>query len=310
MKRHVLLVLVVALSLVAAACGDSDSTDSTAATTTTTTAATTTTEATTTTTVAVDACAVDQLTLAEPGTLTVATGEPVFPPWMGVGDDFFDVPESKTGFEGALVYALAANLGFSDDQVVFVRTGFGEVIAPGPKNWDFNIQQFSITPDREEVVDFSDPYYTTRQALVTFADSPYATAATVADLKDAKLGAAIGTTSLDFVEDVIQPDSDASVYDENVDLESAMRAGQIDGLVVDVPTAYFVIAVQVEGAIIAGQFEAGAAAPDNYGMLFEEGNSLVACVNEALAELKADGTLQALEDTWLAQDGSIPTITG
>ena len=310
MKTRVLLVLVVALSLVAAACGDSDSTDTTAATTTTTEATTTTTEATTTTTVAVDACAVDQLNLVEAGQLVVATGEPVFPPWMGVGDDFFDVPESKTGFEGGLVYALAETLGFSDDQVSFVRTGFSEVIAPGPKDWDFNIQQYSITPDRDEVVDFSDPYYTTRQALVTFADSPYATAATVADLKDAKLGAAIGTTSLDFIEDVIQPDSDASVYDENVDVEAAMRAGQIDGLVVDLPAAYFVTAVQVEGSVIAGQFEAAAAAPDNYGMLFAEGNSLVDCVNEALAELKAEGTLQSLEDTWLTQDGGIPIITG
>jgi polar amino acid transport system substrate-binding protein len=229
---------------------------------------------------------------------------------MGVGDDNFDVPESKTGFEGALVYALAAELGFSDDQVTFVRTAFNEAIAPGPKDWDFNIQQYSINAERDEVVDFSDPYYTTRQALVVFPDSPYASASTLDDLKDATLGASIGTTSLAFVEDVIQPNTEPSVYDENVDLNAAMRAGQIDGLVVDLPTAYFVIAVQVEGAVIAGQFEAEAAEPDNYGMLFADGSELIPCVNEALAALRDAGTLQALEDTWLTQDGAIPVITG
>lgn len=257
-----------------------------------------------------DSCAFEDLNLTTPETLTVATGEPVFPPWMGVGDDNFDVPESKTGFEGALVYELAAKLGFSDDQVVWVRTGFDEAIAPGPKDWDFNIQQYSITEAREEVVDFSGPYYVTRQALVTFPDSPFADATTVDDLKDAKLGVAIGTTSLDFVEDVIQPNVEASVYDENVDVEAAMNAGQIDGLVVDLPTAYFITAVQVEGSIIAGQFDAEAAAPDQYGLLFADGNSLVSCVDAELDGLRDDGTLQSLEDEWLTQSGGVPVISG
>ena len=255
-------------------------------------------------------CEVADLNLVTADTLTVATGEPVFPPWMGVGDENFDVPESGTGFEGALVYALAEQLGFNEDQVTFVRTGFDEAIAPGPKDWDFNIQQYSITEDREEVVDFSDPYYTTRQALVTFPDSPFASVTTIGDLADAVLGAAIGTTSLDFIEDVIQPNTEASVYDENVDVEAAMNAGQIDGLVVDLPTAYFITAVQVEGSIIAGQFETEAANPDDFGMLFADGNPLVDCVNQALATLRDDGTLQALEDEWLTQDGGVPTITG
>ena len=267
-------------------------------------------EAGDTTTIASESCDVDSLNLVNPGTLTVATGEPVFPPWMGVGDDNFDVPESQTGFEGALVYELADALGFSDDQVTFVRTGFNEAIAVGPKDWDFNIQQYSITAERDEVVDFSEPYYTTRQALVTLEDSEYADVTTIDELKSAKLGAAIGTTSLDFVEEVIQPDEEASVYDDNVDVEAAMNAGQIDALVVDVPTAYFVIAVQVEGAVIAGQFEAEAADPDNFGLLFADGNPLVECVNQALAGLRDDGTLQALEDEWLSQAGGIPTITG
>lgn len=286
MRRSFGIALFVAFALVAAACGGDDSSSASGG-----------------------SCDIADLPLVTAGTLTVGTGEPVFPPWMGVGDDVFDVPESKTGFEGGLVYALAAELGFTDDQVVFVRTGFTEVIAPGPKSFDFNIQQYSITEARDEVVDFSDPYYTTRQALVTFEDSPYANVSSVDDLKDAKLGVAIGTTSLEFVEKVIKPDTDASVYDENVDVESAMRAGQIDGLVVDLPAAYFVTAVQVEGSVIAGQFEAEAAEPDEYGMLFADGNELVDCVNEALEILVDDGTLQMLEDTWLTQDGGVPIIS-
>jgi polar amino acid transport system substrate-binding protein len=290
-KLSRVLVVVAAFALVAAACGDDDDD------------------------VVSDSggdvsCDFGDLNLVTDETLTVATGEPAFPPWAGVGEDNFDVPESKTGYEGALVYAIAENLGFSDDQVIWVRTGFDEAIAAGTKGWDFNIQQYSITDSRDQVVDFSDPYYTTRQALVTFDDSEFVNASTLEDLADAKLGAAIGTTSLDFIDDVIQPNSEASVYDENVDVEAAMNAGQIDGLVVDLPTAYFVTAVQVEGSVIAGQFEAGAAEPDNFGMLFAEGNPLVSCVNAALADLASDGTLAALEDSWLTQDGGIPIIAG
>jgi polar amino acid transport system substrate-binding protein len=308
-----LLSLLAVLSLAVAACGDDtgDDTTTTAVVETTTTAATPTTmDEGTTTTAGPEACAVESLNLVTPGQLTVATGEPVFPPWMGVGDENFDVPESGTGFEGALVYALAGELGFSEDQVTFVRTGFDEAIAPGPKEWDFNIQQYSITEERDEVVDFSDPYYETQQALVTFEDSEYADVSTIEDLQDASLGAAIGTTSLDFAEDVVQPNTEVSVYDENVDVEAAMNAGQIDGLVVDLPTAYFITAAQIEGTVIAGVFEAQAESPDQFGLLFEEGNPLVDCVNEALATLRDDGTLAALEEEWLTQEGAVPTISG
>lgn len=307
------LALGAVLSLAVAACsGDTggDTTTTAEADTTSTEASPTTMAEATTTTAAPEACAVDSLNLVNPGQLTVATGEPVFPPWMGVGDENFDVPESGTGFEGALVYALAEQLGFSEDQVSFARTGFDEAIAPGPKEWDFNIQQYSITDERDEVVDFSDPYYETQQALVTFADAEYADAGTIEDLQDASLGAAIGTTSLDFAENVIQPSTEVSVYDENVDLEAAMNAGQIDGLVVDLPTAYFITAAQIEGTVIAGVFEAQAESPDRFGLLFEDGNPLVECVNEALATLRDEGTLAALEEEWLTQEGAVPTISG
>lgn len=255
-------------------------------------------------------CEVADLNLVTAGQLTVATGDPAFPPWIGDGDADFDNPESKKGFEGALVYALANEMGLTDADVVWVRTGFDEAVGPGPKDWDFNIQQYSITEARDQVVDFSEPYYVTRQALVTFEDSPYASASTLDDLKDARLGVAIGTTSFDFIEDVIKPDTEPSVYDENVGVEAAMNAGQLDGMIVDLPAAYFITAVQVEGSIIAGQFEDDAAAPDEYGMLFAEGNPLVSCVNAALSRVKSDGVLQDLEDEWLTQSGAIRTIGG
>lgn len=286
----VFMTLMIALSLIAASCSsDSGSTDATAD---------------------AGSCDVADLSLVTAGQLTVATGEPAFPPWVGTPDgEGFDDPASKLGFEAGLVYALAEELGFADTDVVWTRIGFNEAIAPGDKDWDFNLQQYSITADRDEIVDFSSPYYVTRQALVTYPDSEYASATSVDDLKSAILGAQIGTTSLDFIEDVIKPDTKPNVYDENVDLEAAMNAGQIDGLVLDLPTGYFVTAVQVEGSIIAGQFEAEAAEPDEYGLLFAEGNPLVPCVNSALATLTSNGTLQELEDTYLTQGGAIPVIT-
>jgi polar amino acid transport system substrate-binding protein len=287
----ILVVLVVALATVAAGCSsDSEETGPTAAP---------------------GSCAIADLNLVTAGTLTVATGEPAFPPWVGTTDgEGFDDPTSKLGFEAGLVYAIAGELGFTDDQVVWTRIGFNEAIAPGPKPWDFNLQQYSITDDRAEIVDFSVPYYTTRQSLVVYPDSPYASVTKIDDLKGAILGAQIGTTSLDFIENVIKPDKDPNVYDENVDLEAAMNAGQIDGLIVDLPTAYFVTAVQVEGAIIAGQFETEAAEPDNYGLLFAKDNPLVPCINTAIETLRENGTLKELEDTFLTQGGGIPTITG
>lgn len=287
MKFKTLFAILLAFTLVAAACGDDDEE---------------------TTSGSSGSC--DEVITKVDGTLTVATGETVFPPWMGAGADDFDDPTTGTGYEGALVFALAEELGFDAADVAFVRTGFDEAIAPGAKDWDFNIQQYSIRAERDEVVDFSNPYYTTRQSLITFPDSDFAAPTSLDDLKAANLGVAIGTTSFDFVEDVIQTDSGAAVYDDTAAAVAAMQAGQIDGLVVDLPTAYFVTAVQVEGAIIAAQFGADAAAPDNYGMLFADGSELVACVNEALEALRGAGTLQALEDEWLTQGGGIPTVGG
>lgn len=291
MRFKTMTAILLALALVAAACGDDDAADGDGGDTV--------------------SCEVADLNLVTPGTLTVATGEPAFPPWVSGPDGAnFDDPESGTGFEAALVYALAAEMGFTDDQVTWIRTGFDEVIAPGPKDFDFNLQQYSITAAREEVVDFSDPYYTTAQALVAFPDSAVAGATSLADLKDTKLGAQIGTTSLDFIEDVIAPTSDAAVYDTNVDAKTALDVGQVDGLVMDLPTAYYVTAVEIEGSVIVAEFEAASAAPDEFGLLFADGNSLVGCVNAALATLRSDGTLAALEDEWLVSAGGLVSISG
>ncbi len=240
------------------------------------------------------AASCETLPLKTDGVLSVATGEAVFPPW--VEDD--DAASGK-GFESALVYALAEKLGV--ETVEWTGVGFDEAIAAGEKDYDFNIQQYSITAERDEVVDFSDGYYEVKQAIIGLEDSSVASAASVGDLADAKLGAAIGTTSLDYIESVIQPTTEAAVYDDNAAAKLALEAGQVDAVVFDLPTAYFVTAVEIPEAKILGVLPVSDA-PEELGMLFEEGSPLVACVNAALGELKADGTLAALEDG-VAQPG-------
>ncbi len=290
MRWRVLTVFLLTMAFVAVACGDDD--------------------AATTTTAAGQSCEVADLNLVTPGQLTVATGELIFPPWVGSPDgEGFDEPESGIGFEAALAYEIAAEMGFTADQVVWVRTGFDEVIGPGEKNFDFNLQQFTISAERSEVVDFSDPYYSNAQALVAFPDNEIAGATTLADLLDARLGVQIGTTSLDFIEQVIQPTTAPAVYDTTVDAKSALEADQIDGLVVDLYTAYYITAVEIEGSVIVGEFDAPSAAPDEFGLLFEKDNPLRGCVNVALAALRADGTLEALEDEWLVGAGGLVVIS-
>ncbi len=249
-------------------------------------------------------CAVDELDLVQDGVLTVATGEPAFPPWV-VDED----PTNQQGFEAAVAYAVADEMGFTPAQVTWVRTGFDEAIQPGAKTFDFNLQQFSITAEREEIVDFSEPYYVTAQALVAFADSPVTAATTVADLKGYVLGAQIGTTSLAYIEEIVQPDTAPPVYDTNSDAKSALEAEQVDALVFDLPTAYFITAVEIPEATIVGVLEASEAQADRFGLLFASGSTLVPCVNEALASLRTAGTLDALAEEWLAQEGTIKTIT-
>lgn len=248
-------------------------------------------------------CDTADLPLKTDGTLTVATGEPAFLPWVEDDD-----PESGGGFEAALVYAIADQLGLAKEDVTWTRTGFDEAIAPGEKDYDFNVQQFSISPERAEVVDFSDPYYDVQQAVVARADGPLTDATSIADLKDAKLGAAIGTTSLDYIDEVIQPSSDAAVFDDNAAAKAAFDANQVDGIVFDLPTAYFITAVEIPDAAIVGVLPQVGPEPEQLGALFEKGSPLVPCVNDAIAALKDDGTLASLQEEWLNQGGDIPTL--
>ena len=237
--------------------------------------------------------------------LTIATGTPAFEPWV-VGD----APESGEGFEAAVAYAVAGELGFTNENVVWVRTGFDEAIQPGAKNFDFNLQQYSITEERKATVSFSDPYYSTNQAVVGFADSPVASATKVSELKELKFGAQSGTTSLDFINNVIEPTNEPFVYDDNAGAKAALEAKQIDAIVVDLPTAFYISAVEIEGSKVIGQFPlSDAVAADNFGLLFDKDNKLVDCVNTALGAWKESGKLAEIEKTWLADKTNAPVIS-
>ena len=241
-----------------------------------------------------DECSPENLTLLTPGTLTIGTDTPAYPPYF-VDDD----PTNGQGFESAVAYAVADELGFAPTEVTWTVVPFNSSYAPGDKAFDFDINQISITPKRQKVVDFSDGYYTVNQAVVALNDSPIANATTVAELQSAKLGAQIGTTSLEYINDVVQPAEQPYVYNDTNDAKSALQNGQIDGIVVDLPTAYYITAAEISDSKIVGQFPA-VAGGEQFGLLFAKGNPLVTCVNKALAALTESGELQAIQDEWLA----------
>jgi polar amino acid transport system substrate-binding protein len=246
----------------------------------------------------------DCATIAE-GKLTIGTGSPAFSPWVEN-----DAPESGEGFEAAVGMAIAAELGYEGENVVWVRTTFDEAIAPGEKNFDFKMQQYSITPEREETISFSDPYYSSNQAIVALADSPAEGATTVADLVDVKFGAQAGTTSLTFINDIIKPTNEPFVYDDNAGAKAALEAGQIDAIVVDLPTGLYISAVEIEGTSVVGQFPGSAGGlTDDFGAVFTKDNPLVACVNTALATLKESGELAKIEQAWLSDNAGVPVIS-
>ncbi|MDQ3470020.1 MAG: ABC transporter substrate-binding protein [Actinomycetota bacterium] len=249
------------------------------------------------------ACA-DGKTLAD-GMLTVATGEPAFPPYV-----LDDAPESGQGFEAAVAYAVATTMGFTPGQVTWTRTAFDAAIAPGPKDFDFNLQQFGIQPERAEVVSFSDSYYTTNQAILGFADSPAATATDIVMLQELQLGVVEGTTGLDFVEEVLQPASAPNVYSDTAAAKQALDTRQIDAIVVDLPTAFFMSAVEIEGSQVYGQFPTVAGMDgESWGLLFTKDNPLVECANLALAALTDSGQLEALTTTWMSDSVGVPEIS-
>ena len=243
-------------------------------------------------------------TLAE-GTLTIGTGNPVFSPWVEN-----DAPESGEGFEAAVAYAVATAMGFDKANVAWVRTSFDEAVQPGAKNFDFNLQQYSITEERKQTVSFSDPYYSTNQAIVGYADSAAVGATTVEALKELKFGVQSGTTSLQFLVDNIAPTTEPYVYDDNAAAKAALEAKQIDAIVVDLPTALYISAVEIEGSTVIGQFPASdGMAPDQFGLVFDLDNPLVDCVNVALQSIKDSGELATIEQTWLSENISAPVIS-
>ena len=244
------------------------------------------------------------LTLEE-NVLTIATGNPAYYPWV-----LNDAPESGEGYEAAVAYAIAAELGFEADAVTWVRTSFDEAIQPGAKDFDFNMQQYSITPEREQMVDFSLPYYTSAMAVLTTQSVVDAGAtATLDSLKGLVWGADANTTALPMLTAIVVPEKDPLLYGDNTDVTAAMQANQIDAALFDLPTALYLSAVVVEGGVLLGQFPADRSEnPDQFGLLFEEGNPLRDCVNTAITVLTESGKLAEIEATGLQDATGVPVI--
>ena len=207
-----------------------------------------------------------------------------------------------------MAYEVAKRMGFEPSAVTWTKVPFNSSYAPGPKKFDFDINQISITPSRAKVVDFSDGYYTASQGLIALKDSPAAQATSVDDLKDLKLGAQTGTTSLTAIREDVQPTTEPLVFQSTNAAKQALLNGQVDAIVADLPTAFIITAVQIPSATVVGQFQQQTGSPEEFGMLFEKGNPLVGCVNQALATMKSDGSLAALEKKWLSQTVNVPVL--
>jgi polar amino acid transport system substrate-binding protein len=292
--RKVLLaaLLLFVLAVLAAGCGGDDEDESAGGTTT-----------------AAASCEKDSLDLVTPGQLTVGTDNPAFPPWFE-GTKRFDpwdptTTPTKKGYEAEIAYGIARELGFTDAEVKWTVVPFLQSFRPGPKRFDFDINQISYKPERAQAVDFSDSYYDVEQAIVALKSNPIANAKSLADLKERKLGAVVGTTSLDAINDRIEPSREPSVYDTNNDVVAAVKARQIDGAAVDFPTALYMSAVQLEGGTVVGRLAAEEGG-EYFGVVLEKDSGLTECVNEAIAALHDDGTIERLEQKWLG--GSAPIL--
>jgi polar amino acid transport system substrate-binding protein len=252
-----------------------------------------------------DACAAEQLPTREPGILTIGTDNPAYPPWFVDNE-----PSNGEGFEAAVAYAVAERLGFDRESVTWTQVTFNNAIAPGPKDFDVDINQFSITDERRQAVDFSSPYYDVRQAVIALADSPIADAASVADLADATLGAQVGTTSYQTITEVVQPAPEPAVFNSNDDAKAALQNGTIDGLVVDLPTAFFMTAAELEDAVIVGQLpQPSEGEIEQFGLVLDKDSPLTGCVSQAVDALRDDGTLAQLEQQWLARVADAPELS-
>ena len=240
-------------------------------------------------------CNLENPPLFEDGTLTVATDKPAYPPWFK-GD-----PQSYGGYEGEVASEIAKRM---DLPIEWVVEPFNKSYAPGAKDYDFDINQITITPERERVVDFSDGYFDNAQGVLVMEGSPAADAESLSDLADDRLGAQVGTTALDFVNTTIQPEEETKVYDTTNDARSALEGGQIDAFVTDLVTTVYLRDIEIEGSEVIGQYPE----TEPFGMLFEKGNPLVGCVNEVLGEMKSDGTLEDLQEEHLQPYLDVPTL--
>jgi polar amino acid transport system substrate-binding protein len=290
LARALIAAAIVALLL--AACGSSDDSGSSASSSS---------SASTTQASAANACTKQSLKTRTPGTLTVATDKPAFPPYFEDND-----PTNGRGFESALAYAVAQKLGYAKSEVKWVTEPFNSSYAPGPKKFDFDVNQISITPARAKRVDFTAPYYTAPQALVALKSSDAAKASSLADVANAKLGVQIGTTSLDAVQQVVKPGSQPKVFNDSNDVVTALKQKQVDAVVVDLPTAFFLTAAQVPSAKIVGQFSAPGG--DQWAALLQKGSPLTKCVSQAIGDLREGGRLQALEQRWMGAAAGAPVL--
>jgi polar amino acid transport system substrate-binding protein len=281
-KPLVAIAAAAVLAVVAAGCGSSSSTTSD-------------------TTAAAADCTPDKLQTHTAGKLTVATDKPAYPPYFEDND-----PTNGKGFESATAYAIADRLGYSRSDVNWVVEPFNSSYAPGPKDFDFDVNQISITPARSEHVDFSAPYYTANQAVVASKGSSAAGATSLSDLQDAEIGVQIGTTSLDAVNSEIQPSTQPKVFNDSNDVVTALKEGQVDAVVVDLPTALYLTAAQVPSAKIVGQFSAPGG--DQWGALLAKDSPLTACVSRAIEDLRASGELGKITNRWMSQAAKAPTL--
>ncbi len=246
-------------------------------------------------------CNSQSLATLYPGIFTVGTDQPAYPPWY-MGDN----PASGEGFESALAYAVAGRLGYRRDDVRWVRVPFNAALAPGPKAFDVNLSQFSITEQRKAAVDFSSPYFDVTQAVVTTKASPAARVRSIADLKTLRLGAQVGTTSQAAAISV-NGDTPVEVYNTNADAKLALSNAEIDALVADLPTA-FAVAGELRGGLIVGQLPAGGNDVEHFGIVLDKGSSLTRCVSWAVDVLRSDGTLASLQREWLTEAGKAPVL--
>ncbi len=259
-------------------------------------------------------CAVKNLALLHPGTLTIGTDNPAYSPYFTGGPghswtgQFNNDPYTGKGFEAAVAYAVAKQMGFSNAQVKWNVTHFNQSFAPGPKNFDFYLAQVSITSKRAQTVDFSSPYYTENQAVVALKSNRYAHATSISALHGAKLGTQLGTTSYSLIQDFIKPGPSPGAYHTLNDAINALKAHQIDGIVVDLPTAFYMTAVQIPDSTIVGQFPVSEGAGDHFGLVLAKGSPLTSCVDKAIAALKSDGTLDQIQTTWLSNKANAPVL--